>query len=141
MLSVGDARLFYLRHNWAPVTRTVFGVTLQTGQFINLGPSTAGDGIIDCDGFVPINSALGAKLGTNTTNPFAHTTTGGSWYRFYRSAADYHNHGSVTRSMEIGRWLRENITGCHIGNQLLHMVRTDIAAGPRVRTTGRVSGW
>ena len=140
-IAVGP-RLFYLRNNWAPVMQTtLLGIRVPTGQFTNLGPSTAGDGFIDCDGFVHINSALGAKLGTATTNAFAHTTPGGSWYRFYRSAADYHNHGSVTRSEQIGQWVRQNITGCHIANQLFNFVRTDLAAGPRVSTTGTKSVW
>jgi hypothetical protein len=134
-------RLFYLRNNWVPVTQTRFGISVPTGQYTNNGPSLAGDGQIDCDGFVHINSALGAKLGTATTNPFAHTTPGGSWYRSYRSAADYHNHGSVTRSEDIGRWVRQNITGVHLANQLLNFVRTDLAAGPRVSTTGTRSVW
>lgn len=132
-------RLFYLRNNWAPVMKTSLGISHPSGRFRNLGRTTQGDGVIDCDGFVPINSALGAKLGTNTTNAFDHTT-GGSWYRFYRSGADYHNHGSITRSESVGTWLRQNITGCHAANQLLGFVRTDIAAGPRV-STGRVSTW
>lgn len=135
-------RLFYLRNNWAPVMQTTaIGLSFPTGQYTNNGPSVAGDGFIDCDGFVHINSALGAKLGTANTNAFAHTTAGGSWYRFYRSAADYHNHGSVTRSEEIGRWVRQNITGCHLANQLFGFVRTDLAAGPRVSNTGTKSTW
>ncbi|MFM2196733.1 MAG: hypothetical protein RLZZ505_165 [Verrucomicrobiota bacterium] len=135
-------RLFYLRNNWVPVTQmTPLGISLPTGQYANNGPSVAGDGFIDCDGFVHINSALGAKLGTANTNAFANTTPGGSWYRFYRSAADYHNHGSVTRSEDIGRWVRQNITGCHLANQLFGFVRTDLAAGPRVSTTGTKSVW
>jgi hypothetical protein len=116
-------------------------VRTPIGPYTNNGPSTAGDGLIDGDGFVHINSALGAKLGTATTNAFANTTPGGSWYRFYRSAADYHNHGSVTRSEDIGRWLRQNITGVQLANQLFGFVRTDLAAGPRVSTTGTKSVW
>jgi hypothetical protein len=132
-------RLFYIRNNWTPVMKTSFGISHPSGRFRDRGRTTQGDGIIDCDGFVPINSALGAKLGTNTTNAFDHTT-GGSWYRFYRSAADYHNHGSITRSESVGTWIRQNITGCHAVNQVLGFVRTDIAAGPRV-STGPVSTW
>jgi hypothetical protein len=132
-------RLFYLRNNWSPVMTSTLGVRHPSGRFTDLGRTTLGDGIIDCDGFVPINSALGAKLGTNLTNAFSNTR-GGSWYRFYRSAADYHNHGSVTRSKEVGDWLRQNITGCHAANQLLGFVRTNIAAGPRVGT-GPKSTW
>jgi hypothetical protein len=129
-------RLFYLRNTWAPVMVGAFA----SGRFTDLGRSTQGDGIIDCDGFVPINSALGVKLGTTTTNAFANTTAGGSWYRFYRSAADYHNHGSITRSADVGTWLRQNITGCHSANQIAGFVRADLAAGPRVGT-GPKSTW
>lgn len=140
VLNIENPRLFYLRENWSPVMENTFLGSFPSGIFSRRGGSTS-DGMIDCDGFVPINSALGTKLGTSTTNAFTHTTAGGSWYRFYRSAADFHNHGSITRSESVGSWIRQNITGCSIANQLFGFVRTDMAAGPKVSTTGTVSTW
>ena len=138
-------RLYYLRTNWndnpGALPLTCSGkFTKQTG--------VARDGEIDNDGFVPINSSLGVKLGTNSKNYFEHTqawpagnTAAGSWYRFYRSGADFHSHGTIKFSGEVAQWLRENIIGNTPTTLLFGTLDRIKAAGPKAATTGTVSVW
>lgn len=134
-------RLFYLRTDWDPVvTSTLKLPGTCSGRFRQ---RTAGvsDGEIDSDGFVPINSALGVKLGTSNKNHFDHSNSG-SWYRFYRSAADFHNHGTIKFNEEIGKWLRENIIGNTPTSLALgHTLNVNMAAGPKATVSGDHSSW
>jgi len=129
-------RLYYWRQRWNE-TRTFLicngGFTPQPGTMVS-------DGEIDNDGFVPINSALGVKLGTNITN-FSRNTGGGSWYRFYRSGADFHNHGSIKTEAEVGRWVRTNIIGNEPSSLLFGRLHNTNAAGPNISRNGVRSVW
>jgi hypothetical protein len=138
-------RVYYLRTNWTDNPGLV--ALTCTGQFTKL-TGVVRDGEIDNDGFVPINSSLGVKLGTNTKNYFEHTqawpagnTAVGSWYRFYRSGADFHNHGTIKFSGEVAQWLRENIIGNTPTAILFGTLDRFKAAGPKAATTGTVSVW
>ncbi len=143
-------RVYYSRTNWSGIDAEVLGKKIPfrcTYRFIK-GTGKVRDGEIDNDGFVPINSSLGVKLGTNTKNYFDHSkgwsagnATAGSWYRFYRSIADFHNHGSIKFSGEIGQWLRENIIGNTPTALYLGTLDRFKAAGPKAATTGTVSVW
>ncbi len=138
-------RVYYLRTNWSDIPSNIpFRCTYK----FNVGSGTVRDGEIDNDGFVPINSSLGVKLGTNTKNYFDHSrawpagnASAGSWYRFYRSGADYHNHGSIKFNGEVAQWLRENIIGNSTTTLYLGQLHNTKAAGPKVATTGSVSSW
>lgn len=138
-------RVYYLRTNWSDIPSKV---PFRCEYKFTKGSGIARDGEIDNDGFVPINSSLGVKLGTNTKNYFDHSkpwptanATAGSWYRFYRSIADYHNHGSIKFSGEIATWLRENIIGNTPTALLFGTLDRFKSAGPNVATTGTVSIW
>jgi hypothetical protein len=93
-----------------------------------------GDGEIDNDGMVAINSALGIKLGSTTLEAFDHTravnvggrSVPGSWYRLYRGAWDFCNHQTMTKELPVGLNLRALVL---------------LNAGPRTATTGAVSSW
>jgi triacylglycerol esterase/lipase EstA (alpha/beta hydrolase family) len=130
-------KFFYLRDDWTN-NLTVFN--LCAGTYKNNGSSTTGDGLIDCDGFVPIISSLGVNLGTTAKNYFDHTQNG-SWYRFYRSAADYDNHGSIMQRFEVGEFIRKNITNINYATNLLGGGIVDPAAGPYVKASGNRSSW
>jgi hypothetical protein len=78
------------------------------------------DGEMDSDGLVPVNSGLGAKLGTNTLWYFDHSrrwnitgqgNTPGSWYRLSSNDApwEFTNHETIQRTRGVGAWLYENI--------------------------------
>jgi len=78
--------------------------------------SPVSDGVIDNDGLVEYDSAMGFRLGTNINEFFDHTRTDfvvdgkplpGSWYRRYRSDLEQFNH-DVQRE-ESGRYLWNNI--------------------------------
>ena len=126
------ARLFYLRDTWLSLNQ--FGFC--TGRFQKFGTSTEGDGLIDCDGFVPIKSSLGVNLGTEINDFFDHTDHG-SWYRFYRSAADYDNHGSIMQRIEVANFVRQKITGIAAFTNLFNQGIVEPAAGPIVSTVSR----
>ncbi|NOT92708.1 PGAP1-like alpha/beta domain-containing protein [Ferruginibacter sp.] len=140
-----NPRVYYLRTNWNNINSNIpFRCTYK----FNKASGSVSDGEIDNDGFVPINSSLGVKLGTSTKNYFEHTkswpavnTAVGSWYRFYRSGADFHNHGTIKFSGEVGQWLRENIIGNTPTALYFGTLNRNTAAGPKVATTGTVSIW
>lgn len=143
-------RVYYLRTVWKDIDLYAFGVKVPfrgTYKFTK-STGTVRDGEIDNDGFVPINSSLGVKLGTNTKNYFDHKQSWpaanagtGSWYRFYRSGADFHNHGSIKFSGDVAKWLRENIIGNTPTALLFGTLDRFKAAGPKVSTAGTVSIW
>jgi hypothetical protein len=130
-------KIFYLRHNWSNIKN---GLGACTGTYRDDGPGTAGDGLVDCDGFVPIISAMGVNLGTTSKNYFDHTQNG-SWYRFYRSAADYDNHGSIMQRFEVGEFIRKNITNINYATNLFGGGIVDPAAGPYPKASGDRSSW
>ena len=135
---IAGPKIFFLRDNWSDIKNDL---GLCTGRYKNNGASTKGDGMIDCDGFVPIISSLGVNLGTNVKNYYDHTT-GGSWYRFYRSAADYDNHGSIMTRYEVGEFIRTNITYLPRQTNLIGTgIVTSTAAGPYVKSSGEKSSW
>jgi len=143
-------RLYYLRNNWTNIPANIAGVQVGCSFRFTEGSSSTSDGEIDNDGFVPINSSLGVKLGSATKNYFDHSRSwtisgnnvpAGSWYRFYRSDADLHNHGTIKFSGIIGKWLRENIIGNTPTALLFGTMDRFKAAGPKVATTGTVSTW
>lgn len=143
-------RVYYLRTNWNNIDATIAGVKVPFRCTYRFTQSTGvvRDGEIDNDGFVPINSSLGVKLGTNTKNYFDHkkawpagNASAGSWYRFYRSGADFHNHGTIKFSGEVGKWLRENIIGNTPTAVVFGTLDRSKSAGPKVATTGDVSIW
>lgn len=129
-------RLYYLRNRWTENRNLLF---LCNGTFSS-NVNAVQDGEIDSDGFVPINSALGVKLGTGTTNVSANFS-GGSWYRFYRSGADFQNHGSIKQQAEVGRWLRLNIIGNEPTALLFGRLHNTNAAGPNISRAGIRSVW
>jgi hypothetical protein len=135
-------RLYYLRSDWDDIIPSGPHVPFTCSfRFRQNASQATSDGEIDNDGFVPINSALGVKLGTQTKNYFDHSGSG-SWYRFYRSAADFHNHGTIKFKEEIGVWLRENIIG-NTPTALALALTLDRfkAAGPKVASSGDRSIW
>ncbi|GAA4338602.1 hypothetical protein [Flaviaesturariibacter amylovorans] len=133
-------RLYYLRTDWDAVPHKSMALPGTCSGRFTEERGTVSDGEIDNDGFVPINSALGVKLGTDNKNYFDHAG-GGSWYRFYRSGADFHNHGTIKFNEDVGKWLRENI----IGNAVVPLVALqalgNTAAGPKVARSGERSSW
>ncbi len=135
------AKLFYLRRNWQNIMESVGGTALTkcSGRYRDNGASTSGDGLIDCDGFVPIISSLGVNLGTNTKNYFSNVQNG-SWYRFYRSGADYDHHGSIMQRIEVSTFIRQNIIGITSVTNLLNGGIPSGAAGPYI-STGVRSTW
>ncbi len=77
-------------------------------QTVNL----TSDGLVDHDGFVSYDSALGMTLGQNTQEFFNHTrldfnNTPGSWYRQYDSALEPFNH--EIQRFETGAWINSTI--------------------------------
>ncbi len=140
-----NPRVYYLRTSWNDIASDIpFRCTYRFTK----GSGTVRDGEIDNDGFVGINSSLGVKLGTNTKNYFDHSkgwsagnVSAGSWYRFYRSIADFHNHGSIKFSGEIAQWLRENIIGNTPMTLYVGSLNPSKAAGPKAAITGTVSIW
>jgi hypothetical protein len=130
-------RLYYLQHQWI---QNVNPLNFCDGTFRPITTIMASDGEIDSDGFVPINSALGTKLGTSTENFFSNRTSG-SWYRFYDSAANFHNHGSIKLFSEIGKWLREEIIGNSVSTLNNGALNSQKSAGHRVSNTGSISVW
>ena len=141
--------MFYQRNSWSNIEDEFFGVrggcTFKFSSNVNTAVS---DGEIDSDGFVPINSSLGVNLGTPNKNYFDHslnwTASGGnpgSWYRFYRSKADFHNPGTIKFSGEIGQWLRENIIGNTPTALLFGTLDRFKSAGPKTGANGTVSAW
>lgn len=136
---VAGPKIFYLRNNWLNEIGH-FGLPCS-GRYINIGISTVGDGLIDCDGFVPIISAMAFNLGTNVKNYFSNTN-GGNFYRIYRSAADYDNHGSIMNRYEVSTFIRQNITRITKYTNLTNNGISDpSAAGPYVNSYGTVSVW
>jgi hypothetical protein len=129
-------RLYYLRNRWTENRNFLF---MCNGTFAS-NVNTVQDGEIDSDGFVPISSALGVKLGTDITNVSANFS-GGSWYRFYRSGADFQNHGSIKQRAEVGRWLRLNIIGNEPSTLLFGRLHNINAAGPNISRVGIRSVW
>jgi len=138
-------RVYYLRTNWSDIPSKI---PFRCEYRFSRGSGVVRDGEIDNDGFVPINSSLGVKLGTNTKDYFDHSkawpagnAAAGSWYRFYRSIADFHNHGSIKFSGEIAQWLRENIIGNTPTALLFGTLDRFKSAGPKVAVSGTVSAW
>ncbi len=129
-----DPTIFYLRKDWNEKKVGPFCISSES-----VNNAIVRDGEIDADGFVPINSALGVKLGTDTKNYFEHTNNG-SWYRFYTSKADFHNHGSIKQYGEIGKWLREEIIHCFTTSLLFGQLGNN-SAGPNVSVLGNKSVW
>ncbi|RYY39740.1 MAG: hypothetical protein EOO08_08695 [Chitinophagaceae bacterium] len=134
-------RLYYLRTDWAPIPHTGLAVPGTCSGRFRAQTSATSDGEIDNDGFVPVNSALGVNLGSTEKDFFDHRRSG-SWYRFYRSIADFHNHGTIKFHEEVGAWLRENIIGnTPTALALGHTLNINTAAGPKVASGGTVSTW
>lgn len=147
-------RIFYLRNDWNAVMtkntnplETAGGVVTGqgfsdrcTGRFTSVTSRTVRDGEIDNDGFVPINSALGVNLGRSTKDYFDHASSG-SWYRFYRSGADFHNHGTIKFQEEVGAWIRDKIIGFTPTTWVVLQGFGRNAAGPKVASGGTVSEW
>ena len=142
-------RLFYQRNSWSNIEGELFGVKGGcTFKFSSNANTAVSDGEIDSDGFVPINSSLGVNLGTPNKNYFDHSVnwaaaggSPGSWYRFYKSKADFHNHGTIKFSGEIGQWLRENIIGNTPTALLFGTLDRFKSAGPKTGANGTVSAW
>lgn len=73
----------------------------------------------DTDGMVPIQSALGFRLGGNANRPFDHDYTypvggksvRGSWYRYNSGPWDRTNHDSICFRPTVGQWIFENLIG------------------------------
>jgi hypothetical protein len=74
--------------------------------------SPTSDGLVDHDGFVSYDSAMGMTLGQNIQEFFDHTRldfngTPGSWYRQYDSALEPFNH--EIQRFETAAWVNESI--------------------------------
>lgn len=77
------------------------------------------DSETDNDGMVPIQSALGFRLGTATNRYFDHTqmwtvagkSVRGSWYRYNSGPWDRTNHDSICFRPSVGQWIHENLIG------------------------------
>ena len=100
--------LAYLRTPWSKVG----------GAFLPLRPTDkASDGEIDNDGMVPLDSALGIRLGTTTAEHFDHSRTWtaggrqvrGSWYRLYDGPWNEENHGTIRHDAPTGKRIYDKI--------------------------------
>lgn len=131
------ARMFCLRRPWSPTSNNL-GVC--SGRFTEGTATTLSDGVIDSDGFVNIGSAMGINIGTFTDSYFSNTS-GGSWYRRYRSACDYDNHGSATQREEVSNYLMREIINLTSATNLFNTGIPATFAGPKVSTTGTKSVW
>lgn len=73
----------------------------------------------DNDGMVPIQSALGFRLGTSTNRFFDHTqmwpvggkSVRGSWYRYNSGPWDKTNHDTICNRPTVGQWIFETLIG------------------------------
>jgi hypothetical protein len=104
--------------NWS------FGKLTQSAK-VPLPVATNGstsDGLVDFDGFVAIDSAVGLRLGTAVPGFFDHTRldhvragapSPGSWYRLFASPMDRMNH--EIQRFETGQWISAQILGANPG--------------------------
>lgn len=101
-----------LPSNWTLSWRTT---SVPAPRVVGTGASVS-DNVIDNDGLVEFDSAMGFRLGTSINEFFDHTRTDfvvdgkplpGSWYRRYRSDLEQLNH-DIQRE-EAGRYVWNNI--------------------------------
>jgi triacylglycerol esterase/lipase EstA (alpha/beta hydrolase family) len=97
------------------------GRTVPFPSFFEMAQGTSrGDGETDTDGLVPVDSALGWRLGTPSERAFDHTRDNcevsgrrvrGSWYRIDDPRVPWlrSNHGDLVRDSATARWIRTNI--------------------------------